>query len=285
MTTSHKIKFVTDSTCDIPQELVDKWDITVIPVFVNIGDQSYADDGVELKREAYYEQLPSLRPLPTTAAPSPGLTKLLIEKAFEGADHLVIVTLASKLSATYDAVRIGASDLPPERVTLVDSGTLTLALGYQVLCGAEVAAETGDLQQVLDAIERVRQNTQFAALIHSLEYLRRSGRVNLAAAGIGALLQIKPLVTVNDGVVETLSRVRTASRARQELVEMIRANAPFERIALLHTNNLDGVEWMRGQLADLLPDEVLTVNATPTIGTHVGPDCLGFVTLGKSWRS
>ncbi|MBZ0293556.1 MAG: DegV family protein [Anaerolineae bacterium] len=285
MSHSRKIKFVTDSTSDIPQELVEKWGITVIPVFVNIGDHSYADDGVDLRREEYYKELPSLVPLPTTAAPSPGLAKQYIEKAYEGADHLVIVTLASKLSATYDAIRLGASELPPENVTLIDSGSVTLALGYQVLCAAEVAAETGDLEQVLETIHRVRRHSKLIALIDTLEYLRRSGRVNFAAAGLGALLQVKPIITVNDGEVETLSRVRTAKRARQELVELLQEYAPVDRLALLHTNNLEGVTWMKEQLADLLPEEVLTVNVAPTIGTHIGPNCLGFVAVGKSWRS
>lgn len=285
MATSSRIKFVTDSTCDIPQELLEKWGITVVPVFVNIGDKSYADDGVELNREDYYNQLPHLNPLPTTAAPSPGLAKQKLESAFEGADHLVVITLPTKLSATYEALRIGMSDLPADRVTLLDSGSVSLAMGYQVLYGAEAAANGGDLQQVLAAVEYARKRHRLAALINTLEYLRRGGRVNMASAGLGALLQIKPIVTINDGVVETLTRVRTTNRARQELIDMIKRARPFERLTLLHSNNLEGIEWMRAQLRDVLPDDLMIVNVTPTIGTHVGPSCLGFVAVAKSERA
>jgi DegV family protein with EDD domain len=280
-----KIKFITDSTCDIPRNLVEKWGITVIPVFVNIGDKSYADDGIELVREDYYERLPTMNPLPTTSAPSPGLTAQHIEKAFDGADHLVIVTIPLKLSATYDAMRLGANNIPPECVTLIDSGTTTMTMGYQVLLGAEVAAETGDVEQVKAAIARVRANQKLVALINTLENLRRSGRVNFAAAGLGALLQIKPIITLDDGVVSTIARVRTISRAKDELVRLAREQAPLDRLALLHTNYLEGVEWMREQLADILPEETLVINVTTAIGTHVGPQCLGFVTVNKNWRN
>ncbi len=280
-----RIKFVTDSTCDIPANLVEKWGITVVPVFVNIGDESHADDGIQLNREDYYDRLPALNPLPTTSAPPPGIAAQMIEKAFEDADHLIIVALSPKLSATYDALRLGAGNLPPERVTLIDSGTMSIAMGYQVLIGAEIAVETGDVDQVVAAIARVRAHAKLAALINSLENLRRSGRVNFATAGFGALLQIKPIVTVNDGVVETIARVRTMSRAKEELVQMIRQQAPLDRLALLHTNNLEGVEWMREQLADILPEDTLTINVTTAIGTHIGPKCLAFVSVNKKWRN
>lgn len=282
--TFKKIKFVTDSTCDLPGELVEKWGITVIPVYVHIGDESYADDGKQLDRVDYYNRLHNLNPLPTTSAPSPGLCEQMIERAFEGADHLVIVTLPPKLSATYESMRLGASRLPADRVTLIDSGTTSMAMGFQVLVGAETAAASGDVDQVVAAIQRVKQHTRLAALINTLENLRRSGRVNFAQAGIGALLQIKPIITVNDGVVTTLARVRTMSRAREELVEMARQQAPLERIALLHTNNLEGIEWVRDQLHDILPQEVYIINVTTAIGTHIGAHCLGFVTVNSQWK-
>ncbi|MBZ0288500.1 MAG: DegV family protein [Anaerolineae bacterium] len=282
--TFKKIKLVTDSTCDLPKELIEKWDITVVPVFVHIGDESYADDGEQLDRVDYYNRLPNLNPLPTTSAPSPGLAQQYIETAFEDADHLVIVSLASKLSATYEALRLGAGNLPPERVTLIDSGNTTMALGFQALIGAEVAAATGDVDQVIAAIHRARPHIELRALITSLENLRRSGRVNFAQAGIGALLQIKPIITIEDGVVQTMARVRTMSRAREELVEMIRQQAPLDRIALLHTNNLEGLEWIRGQVSEYLPSEVLTINVTTAIGTHIGANCLGFVSVSSRWK-
>lgn len=282
--TFKKIKIVTDSTCDLPQQLVDQWGIVVIPVYVHIGDESFADDGTELDRANYYSRLSSLKAVPTTSAPSPGLCEQVIDQAMADADHVVIITLPPKLSATYEAMRLGVNKHPADRWTLLDSGTTTMAMGYQVLIAAEIAAQTGDVEQVLAAIKQVKSHIKLAALVNSLENLRRSGRVNFAQAGIGTLLQIKPLVTVTDGVVETMSRVRTMSRAREEMAEMARQQAPLERIALLHTNNLEGVEWLRERLKDILPADVLTINITTAVGTHVGSGSLGFVTVKAGWK-
>jgi len=280
-----RIKFVTDSAADVPLELAQKWGITVVPIFINIRDESHADDGERFSREDYYDNLPTINPLPTTAAPSPGLTQQMIHEAFEGADHLVIITLPTQLSATYDAMRLGASELPQDRITLIDSGSVSMAMGFQVLIAAEVAAETGDLEEVLDAIARVRSARKLAAIIPTLEYLRRSGRVNMATAGLGALLRVKPILTVEDGNVQALARVRTMKRAKEALAQMLKEAGPLDRVALLHTNNLEALEQFRDEMGDLLPEEIHMINATPAIGTHIGPQCLGFVTIKQSWRN
>jgi DegV family protein with EDD domain len=256
-----------------------------VPSYVNIGEQSYADDGAQLDRQDFYNRLPTMTPFPTTSAPSPGIAKQKIDAAFDGADHLIILTAPAKLSAIYEAMRIGSSHLPQERVTLIDSGSVTMALGYQVLVGVEAAEQTGDVEQTLAAIRQVRPHCQMRALIISLDNLRRSGRINLASAGIGSLLQIKPILTINNGVVEVLSRVRTEKRAREELISMLREQAPLERLALLHANNPEGVAWMREQVADIAPLEVIEVTINPATGTHVGPQCLAFVTVKQNWRS
>lgn len=278
------IRFVTDATCDIPAEVVKKWHIAVVPTYVNFDDRSVADDGEHFDREDYYSRLSTLDPFPTTAAPSPGECQAKIEQAFGEADHVVIVTAPAKLSAIFQSMRLGAAELPQDQVTLIDSGTTTMSLGYQVEIGAEVAAETGDVEQVIRAIDRVRQHSSMAAMVNHLDNLRRSGRINLAAAGIGTLLQIKPIISVRDGNIDVVSRVRTTKRARQELVNMIREQPSLDRLTLLHVNNPEGLAWMREQLADILPDEVYEINATPTLGTHVGTDSLGFVTVNQNWR-
>ena len=281
---TQKIRFVTDSTCDIPQELVEKWQIGVVPIFVNIGDESYADDGESLDRVDYYDRLPNLNPFPTTAAPSPGMAQARIDEAFTEADHVVVITAPAKLSALHDSFRLGCAHLPDECVTIVDGGTVTMALGYQVLIGAEVADETGDLAQVLVAMDQVRAQCKLVAALNTLDNLRRSGRINLAAAGIGTLLQIKPLITVIDGEVEVLARVRTSKRAREDVAERLRALAPLERLSLLHVNYPEGVDWLREQVSDILPEALHVINVNPALGTHVGTQALGFVALPENWR-
>jgi DegV family protein with EDD domain len=282
--TFRTIRFVADSTCDIPRELLDKWKISTVPAFVNYGGKSYADDGVELDRVVYYNQMPTMTAQPTTSAPPPALVEKIIHKAFEGADHLVMLTAPATLSGIYNAFRLGASQLPQDCVTLIDSGTLTMALGFQTLIGAEVAAETGNLEAVLSAIQRVRANQQVYAIPETMEYLRRSGRVSWAAASVGALLQIKPLVSATESEVKAIARVRTFSKAVDKLIELIQEQAPLDRLALLHVNNSEGAQEMKNRLGDIAPAETFIINVTPVIGTHIGPGALGVTTVSKAWR-
>ncbi len=283
--TFKKIKFVTDSTCDIPPELVQKWDIGIVPAFVNYGGNSFADDGKELIREDFYARLPAMTETPTTAAMPPGLAEKIITETFEGADHLFILTAPAALSGIYNSMRLGASNLPQDRVSLIDSGTVTMALGWQILVGAEVAAETGDVDKVRDAISRVRAHQKLFAGLATMEFLRRSGRVSWALAGIGALLQIKPMLEVKDSVVLPLGRVRTFGRVVQELLALTRAQAPLDKLAVLHSNNLDGARDMQNQLADIAPADTLIINITTVIGTHIGPGALGIALVTKGWRA
>lgn len=282
--TFKNIRFVTDSTCDLPPELIQAHKIGVVPAFVNYGGQSYADDGLELNREMYYNMMPNMSSHPTTAAPPPALSEQIIQKTFEGADHLIIVCAPAKLSAIYNSLRLGASNLPPERVTQIDAGTVSMGLGWQVLIGARVAAETGNVEQAVKAMERVRQHQKVYAALETMEYLRRSGRVGWAAASVGALLQIKPIISIADGNVPSVARVRTFARAVDKLVELTQAEAPLDKLAILHSNNPDGAEAMKAQLNSILPEEVLTINITPVIGTHIGPKCLGVATVRQAWR-
>jgi len=279
------IRFVADSTCDIPPDLVEKWKIGIVPAFVNYGGKSYADDGVELDRVVYYNQMPSMTTQPTTAAPPPALAEKIIHEAFKEADHLVMLTAPANLSGIYNAFRLGMSQLPQDRVTLIDCGTLTMGMGFQVLIGAEVAAETGDVDAVLSAIQRARPNQQVYAAPETMEYLRRSGRVGWATASVGALLQIKPIVNVTEGEVKSIARVRTFSKAIDKLIELAQSQAPLDRLALLHANNLEGAQEIKNRLGDITPAETLIINVTPVIGTHIGPGALGVTTVSKAWRT
>ena len=282
--TFKKIRFIADSTCDIPPDVLQKWNIAIIPAFVNYGGGSYADDGKELDRVAYYDQLPSMTSQPSTAAPSPGLTESIITKVASECDHVVMLTVPEKLSGIYNAFRLGASSLPPDRFTLIDSGSTTMAMGFQVLVGAEVAAATGDVTEVVNAIARARQHVRLYAAPESMVYLRRSGRVGWAAAGAATLLQIKPIISLTDGVVESIARVRTFGKAVEKMVELALEQAPFDRLALLHTNNSDGAQEMKQKMGSAVPDETYIINVTPVLGTHVGPKALGVITLNKGWR-
>lgn len=280
-----KIKFVTDTVADLPSELVERYDIAVVPTFVNYGGQSFADDGKELDREAFYRDLPNLSSHATTAAPPPALAEETLQRHFEGADHLIAIVTPAKLSATYNSFRIGGAGLPADCYTLIDSGQLAMAMGWQLIIGAEVAAQTGNVQATIDAIQRVQRNQVLYCGLATMEYLRRSGRVGWASASIGALLQIKPILQVVDGEVKPAARIRTFSKAVDFLVDMIRQQGTLDKMAIIHSNNLEGALDIKDRVKDILPKETLVTNIGPTLGVHIGPGSLGFASVSATWKA
>ena len=269
-----------------PKELAEKYQITVIPTFVNYGGGSYADDGVELVREKFYADLPEMTDHPTTAAPSPGIAAEYLTKVVEDADHIIGIHVPEKLSATLNAIRLGAemAGLTEDRITFVDGLTLSMGIGNQAVIAAEMAQETDDVPKIVEAIERVRLNTQVYAMIDTMEFLKRSGRVSSVVAGVGSLLKIKPIVRVWDGEVLSHSRMRTLSKGVAKLEELVRDEAPLDRLTILNVSNRDGAEELKAKLSDVLPEDTRIIEAGPTLGTHIGPGALGAVTLSEKWR-
>ena len=283
---SKRIHFITDSTCDIPPDMLPNYPITVVPNYVNFGGNSYPDDNVQLDREEFYQLLPTLRPFPTTAAMGPANAEEAINHAIQHCDHLIIITVSNLLSGTYNAMRLAASKLPADKYTLIDSKQVAMGLGWQVIIGAETAMQTGSLESTLDAMERVRKTVRVYCALGSLEYLHRGGRVGWAQAGIGTLLQIKPILLVEDGEVKSHARVRTFSRAVDEIVRVAREYQPLDRMAIIYAADIDAAHALRDRMADILPpgDRTIISRITPSIGVHTGPSGLGIVPLSASWR-
>jgi DegV family protein with EDD domain len=276
-----KIGFVTDSTSDIPPSLAGQYGIEVVPALVNIHGQSFTD-GVEITREEFYTRLPRLTPPPTTSSPSVGSFQERYEKQFKaGADFIVSIHPPNDLSGIYNAARLAAQEFD-ERVKVLDSGQLSLGLGFQVILAAETAAKGALLDQVLDQVESVRKRVRLAALLDSIEYIHRSGRVSWAVAMIGSMLHLQPLIELRYGLVHRLGQARTRLQGIERLMETINSWGPLERLAVLHTN-AEAAAW---QLLDVVKSKVsvppLMVNVTTAIGTHVGPNGLGFVAVPVS---
>jgi DegV family protein with EDD domain len=284
MSDNLKIRFITDSTCDIPDDLARQHNISIVPVFVNFNGNSYADDGLQLDRAGYYQKLGELRPIPTTSAMPPGLAEEEIEKVAKEADHIFIITVSAKLSGVNNAMRLGASKLPSEKVTLIDSMSTTMGMGWQVLLGAQAAHEGGSVDHVKKVIMSVQKHQRVYAALPTLEFLHRGGRVSWASAGIGTLLQIKPIIMVQDGEVHSHARVRTFSRAVDELVKVAHEHAPLSHLAILYGADADVGYVMRERLSDIAPADTKVVRITPAIGTHIGPNGIGIVPVSAAWK-
>ncbi len=275
-------RIVTDSTCDLPQHLVDHYGITVIPLHIQQGNNTYLD-GVNLTREQFYEQLPGFHPAPTTAAPSPDIFKQAWDKlADSGAKAILSIHISESLSATINSARIAAEQFMRIPVTVLDSSQLSLGMGFIVEKAAQMSQAGKRMEEIVSSLGGVMKRTYVFASLHTLEYLRRSGRMHFALARFGEFLQIKPLLHMNQGK-PTAHRVRTQRRANERLLEWLKEYAPIERLAIVHAGVPDEAKALLERIRDSLPigGDVPIVQITPVLGAHLGIGALGFACISK----
>jgi DegV family protein with EDD domain len=280
-----KIKIITDSVADIPNDLLQKWNIDVVPCYVDYGGGSYLDNGIELKRDDFYAYIKKHNEVPKTAAPAPAVAQEIIEKAITGYDHIISINVAQSLSSTLNNVKLACNEVVANRSTVIDSESVSMGIGWLALIAAEVAAQ-GDVDAVIKAVNAVKKNHRLFAGIYNMEYLRRSGRVSAVVAGIGSILQIKPIVQVIEkGEVISAHRVRTFGKVREKLRDLLaEEKGNLDKLAIIHTANEASARQFIDENKDLMPQEVIVAEVGPTLGTHIGPDALGFVSVNKAWR-
>lgn len=269
-----RVRIVTDSTSDVPLEVAERLRISVVPAYVQIGNRSYRDGPAAggLRREEFYAQLPGMPAMPTTAVPPADDFAAAYRSLIGKAEEVLTIVISANLSGMYNVAHLATQQVPELKVRVVDSEQVTMGLGWMVIAAAEAAAEGKSTQDILSIVEDMKPRVRVFAMLDTLEYLRRSGRVSWARAAAAHVLRIKPIVEVLRGIVGNKGRVRTRRRAIEQLVELTRALGPLERLAILHTYAPD-LDEFRSHLADLCPSPVVAV--TTIIGAHVGPRALG----------
>jgi DegV family protein with EDD domain len=269
---------VTDSTSDIPDELVERLNIYVMRNYVIIGDKSY-EDGVDITRKEFYEQLPSMKDFPTTATASAGAYADLYESLLhKGAQNILSIHPSAFLSGILNAANAAAQSFQG-RVSVIDSRFISSGLGHQVVAAAEAAVRGVPVPQIIQMLDLVRQRSRVVAMLDTLEFIRRSGRVSWAKASLGSLLSIKPFVDVKDGQVVSMGDVRTRRKGITRLINLIHELGPLERLAVLHTNAEEDARALLDQLKNERLNPANIVNVTTIIGSHVGPNGLGYAVV------
>jgi DegV family protein with EDD domain len=277
-----RVAIFTDSASDMDPAEAAASGIHVVPLFVNFGAETFRA-GVDLTTEAFWERMTAPdAPFPTTAASSPGDFKEAYEAAFDaGAEAIVSIHVASTLSGTIKSAQIARDMLPDREIHVVDSYGASMAEGILARMAVELAEADVAAEEIAGALEdRVPDMRMYVAL-ETLDYLKKGGRISPARAAIGTLLSMKPIIKVEHGVVDTADRVRTRSKARERLIEMI-VERPVERLAILHTLAPD-VEAFRtevlARLPDLDPGSVSIELVGSSVGPHLGPGCVGAAVL------
>lgn len=277
-----KIGVVTDSTSDLPGDLARRFGVEVVPTILVVEGKQYAD-GKDLSRGDFYARLPAMRTFPTTAAPSIGEFSARYQKLLDsGCDFILSIHAASQLTAVCDIARQAADDFPG-RVAIVDSGSLSLGLGFQALAAAEAAESGADVETAIASIADVRRRLRVFAALDTMDYLRRSGRVPAAVTLLGGMLSIKPLIELTDGLLKPAGATRTTRQADERMAALLKAGLPIERLAILHTGAESRARGFLSRLMEEcrrdLPREILVVNVATVIGAHVGPNGLGFAAV------
>lgn len=270
------LRIVTDSTADLPPEIVAELGIAVVPLSVLFGDEVLLD-GVEITAERFFRRLQREERLPTTSQPSPGAFRDAYERLrADGASDILSIHISSKLSGTLASAKQGAEGIEGVRIEFVDSGFPSLALGMGVIAAAHLARGGMPIGEVKARIEDQYARTHMFFVLDTLEFLRRGGRIGRARAVVGSLLQLKPILGMKDSEVFPIGRVRTRRRAIEDVLERVAGLRPIEQVAAVHSTTPEDLEYVAERLRGLAKDAPLVTGGIgPVIGVHAGPGLIG----------
>jgi DegV family protein with EDD domain len=280
--TNHKVALITDSTCDIPDDLLEKYDIAVVPSLVIWGDEVLRDR-VDIEPEEFYERLERDPVFPTTSQPTPqDFCSGYRQATQKGIQEIVVITVSSAMSGTIEAAKQAAEmiDVP---VHVIDSKGPTMTVGWQVLAAARAREAGGDAQAMVKAADKARESLVQFVCLDTLEYLHKGGRIGGATKFIGTMLNIKPLITIDHqtGLVEPGKRVRTRTRALEALHDEFFSHLDTRktmRIAVLHGGALKEAETLAERIQrEFAPAELLMNITGPVLGVHTGPRAIALV--------
>jgi DegV family protein with EDD domain len=269
------VRIVTDSASDLPQDLCDQYGIDVVPLHIRFGDDEYVDR-VELSTEQFWQRMATSSVLPETAAPSVGAFEETFRRlGDDGADGIICVNLSGAMSATMQSAQVAAKALDGVcAVEIFDSKSVSMGQGDLTLFAARRAQEGADIDTILAELEDRRRRSRLLATLDTLEFLRKGGRIGGAQALLGSMLSIKPVITVNDGVVQPAGKVRTRSKALRFITDKIQ-QCSVESASVLHAGAPDVDEFLGLLDASVPRADVLVAQIGPVVGVHTGPRVIG----------
>lgn len=273
-----KIAVVTDSTAYLPKDLVEQYEIPIAPLVLIWGEETLRDD-IDIKPVEFYQRLQTAKVMPSTSQPPIPEFSRIFERLHGDGYEILTILISEHLSGTIASAVQAKKLLPDATIEIFNSESTAMALGFQVLAAIRAAAEGASLAECLAVVERARANSGILFAVDTLEFLHRGGRIGGASRYLGTALQLKPLLTLEEGKIEALERVRTKKKAHARLSDIVverLAGKPNIRLATLHANALEDATALLNNICDRLDVvEKIYSEVSPVIGTHVGPGTVG----------
>ena len=269
------VRIVTDSAGDLPRETAEQLDITVVPVTVFFGEESYLD-GVEMDGETFFQRLPTSPQLPRTSQPSVAQFVDAYTKLVDEGHDVLSVHVSGKLSGTFNSARLAREEFGKGNIEVLDAEGASLGVGLIALDAARKAQAGGSLEEVTAAAQDAVRSTRVFFVLDTLEYLVKGGRISKTQGLVGGLLNVKPILHITDGEVHPFQRVRSRAKALQRIRELVREGGPYAEIGVLYATEPDEAAALASDVADLAPGMPVVVSRIgPGIGAHAGPGAVG----------
>lgn len=274
------VRIVTDSTSDIPAALAHEMGISVVPLSVIFGDEVYRED-IEIGHDLFYDKLVHSRVMPTTSAPSVGDFLAVYEPLLKETDEIVSIHISSKLSATYNNACQAAKQLSDQgaRIEVVDSLSVSFGLSFLAQAAARAAGAGAGIEEIRSILDGMIPRLRILVVLDTLEYVRRGGRIGRARAFLGAMLKVKPILSIYDGEVHPEERVRTKALALERLLQ-IATSYRIKEAGIGYSTNSQDAEDLKRRMEAMVPGvNISIVRLGPVLGVHGGPGTLGIGVL------
>ncbi|KXS47613.1 EDD domain protein, DegV family [Halanaerobium congolense] len=283
------IGIITDSTCDLNQKLIEKYNIEVIPLSVHFGEKEFKD-GVDINPKSFFKKLNKNKELPHTSRPAPALFMKKYKKMLEKYDHLLSIHISAALSGTFESAKLAAREIEDQKITVIDSASISLGLGMLVILAAKLIEKDKDLNDIIKTIKSAKRNLYLYFTVKDLTYMEKGGRIGKASSFLGSIFSINPVISISTetGKVKPIAKVRGPHRAQDKIIKIIKEKIDNEKnnwLGFAHGDRkADLTETKNKLIEEVKKDKNLNLKIfnsriSATLGCHVGPTVYAVIVL------
>lgn len=272
------LQIICDSLADIPKNIIEKYNIEIIPLTIRIGEVDYKD-GIDISNEEFYKKLKEIDDTPKTSQATYGQFEEIFKKYIDKGREILYISGSSKVTGTYQSAMMAKNELGGN-ITLFDSLNLSYGCGVQVVRACEMASEGYSIEEIIKELEKMRENVHVFFAVDTLEYLKKGGRISATKAVVGTMLSIKPIIEVKDGELDNVAQVRGKKHVIEKLIELVKSKCNGDltnrNIAIGEGNNIQDLKKLEEAVNEQLGvEDMVQIEIGPTIGSHAGPGTIG----------